>query len=375
MSHPHRGAYYYIRNYLKDRKQSVVINNCKSSTRDVLSGVPQGSILGPSLFLLFLNDMTQGLSPGTQVCMYADDTKIWREIHGENDHIILQQDIDYLMDWALRNKMNFHPSKCKALMVSHNKPPLADILPEIQFYYKMGNSIIDYCDSEKDLGVNINCTLNWTSHCDTVYSKANQMFGLLKRICHFVNNTNMKRSLYLSLVRSQFEHCPIVWKPSSITAIKKLENIQKRSFKWILGDDNISYSSDLLYHIHCKQLNILPIKFRLDLHDLKFFHSVVYNLSCVKLPQYLQPFSGSRLRTSHLDHKCYVSNVFPRNPQSNRNFTNSYFYRAHLAWNRLPLQIRDIEIQSEFKTALINYLWNEISAIDRHSIGSDDDVT
>ena len=364
----------FIRNYLKDRKQSVIINNCNSSTRDVLSGVPQGSILGPSLFLLFLNDMTQGLSPGTQVCMYADDTKIWRVIHGENDHIILQRDIDYLMDWALRNKMNFHPSKCKALMVSHTKPPLVDILPEIQFYYSMGNNIIDYYDSEKDLGIHINGTLNWTQHCDTVYSKANRMLGLLKRTCHFVNNSNMRRALYLSLVRSQFETCPIVWKPSSITAIIKLENIQKRSFKWILGDLHISYSSDLLYHIHCKQLNILPITFRFDLHDLKFFHSVVYNLSCVKLPQYLRLFNGTRLRSSHLDRKCYVSDVLPRNIQSNRNFSNSYFYRAHLAWNRLPLQIRDIETKTEFKTAVTKYLWNEISVGDRQNTDSDNDV-
>ena len=158
-----------------------------------------------------------------------------------------------------------------------------------------------------------------------------------------MNNSNMRRALYLSLVRSQFETCPIIWKPSSITAIIKLENIQKRSFKWILGDLHISYSSDLLYHIHCKQLNILPITFRFDLHDLKFFHSVVYNLSCVKLPQYLRLFNGTRLRSSHLDQKCYVSDILPRNVQSNRNFGNSYFYRAHLAWNRLPLQIRDIE--------------------------------
>ena len=117
----------FICNYLKDRKQSVIIEGCKSSSRDVLSGVPQGSILGPSLFILFLNDITSGLSEGTQVNMYADDTKIWREIHCENDHLILQKDINYLLDWSIRNKMVFHPGKCKALMVKLRKPPYLDV--------------------------------------------------------------------------------------------------------------------------------------------------------------------------------------------------------------------------------------------------------
>ena len=86
------------------------------------SGVPQGSILGPLLFVLFINDLADGLSPGTQLSLYADDTKIWRSIHMECDNIILQKDIDYLYDWALRNKMNFHPSKCKVLSVTGRIP-------------------------------------------------------------------------------------------------------------------------------------------------------------------------------------------------------------------------------------------------------------
>ena len=101
----------------------MLIDGCESSTRDVLSGVPQGSILGPTLFILFLNDITSGLSEGTNISMYADDTKIWREIHGEHDHLALQRDITYLLEWSIKNKMVFHPDKCKALMVRLRKPP------------------------------------------------------------------------------------------------------------------------------------------------------------------------------------------------------------------------------------------------------------
>lgn len=98
-------------NYLKDRFQRVVINSEHSSTLRVNSGVPQGSILGPTLFILFLNDITEGLSEGTNITMYADDTKIWRRINNNDDNYILQRDIDHLLDWATRNLMIFHPDK------------------------------------------------------------------------------------------------------------------------------------------------------------------------------------------------------------------------------------------------------------------------
>ena len=107
----------FITNYLQHRKQRVVIGNESSDLKVVDSGVPQGSILGPILFVLFINDLPQGLSNGTNLALYADDTKIWRRIHSEDDHLILQQDIDYLNNWALINKMNFHPGKCKILSV------------------------------------------------------------------------------------------------------------------------------------------------------------------------------------------------------------------------------------------------------------------
>ena len=196
-----------------------------------------------------------------------------------------------------------------------------------------------------------------------LYSKANQRFGLLKRTCHFVNNMYVKRALYLTMVRSLFEHCPVVWRPSSSTAIEKIENLQKRAIKWILCDSiessiGLSYSSNShLYYVHCNQLSILPIKFRFDYHDIKMFHSIVYGFSCVKLPEYIKPFEGTRLRNSHLDHKCFNSSIQSRNLETNRNFNNSFFYRAHLMWNRLPLNLREIVCPGQFKTALLEYLW------------------
>ena len=172
----------FFKCYLSDRYQRVVIGNKISDQCRVTSGVPQGSILGPTLFILFLNDITSDLSPGTNIAMYADDTKIWRNVSKQDDHWILQRDINSLENWASNNKMKFHPSKSHVLTVTNAIVPCHDN----DFVYAMGNTPINYTDLEKDLGVYIQGKLNWTQHCDKLYSRANQRLGLLKRTCHFI---------------------------------------------------------------------------------------------------------------------------------------------------------------------------------------------
>ena len=152
--------------YLKGRTQRVVINNEKSSILRVNSGVPQGSILVPLIFIMFLNDITDGLSEGTNITMYADDTKLWRCINKTDDHYILQRDINHLLDWAVRNLKTFHPQKCKALPITTCHRPQTD------FIYSIADTPIEYSELEKDLGIYINRKLNWNEHCDKILSKA-----------------------------------------------------------------------------------------------------------------------------------------------------------------------------------------------------------
>ena len=211
----------FLVDYLRGREQCVVIGGQKSERRIVASGVPQGSILGPLLFVLFINDMTKCVSDKTNIALYADDTKIWREINGWEENLALQKDIDQLQEWANANKMKFHPKKCKVLSVAkHNYEP---ILPFQIFFYELGGTILEYTNSEKDLGVIINATLSSDDQCLARYNMMNSKLGLLMRVCHFTKNVQQKRVLYLAIVRSQLNHCCVVWRPTSESKINRLE--------------------------------------------------------------------------------------------------------------------------------------------------------
>ena len=121
----------FLIEYLKGRKQKVVVDQAMSTKACVLSGVPQGSILGPLLFVLFINDMHSVVSPGTSIALYADDTKIWRNIDSDEDSVTLNKDIAALEQWAL---------------------------PFYNFPYCLSGVFLDFCESEKDLGLHITRT-------------------------------------------------------------------------------------------------------------------------------------------------------------------------------------------------------------------------
>lgn len=225
----------FICNYLENRKQLVVIDREVSETLPVLSGIPQGSILGPLLFVLFINDINSVINDKTNIYLYADDTKIWREISTYEDHLILQDDINALHKWSMDNIMKFHHNKCKALQVTSKLEQYMHALPFSRFPYYLDDQTLDYVSSEKDLGVVVQSKLLWNEHCVILTKQANQRLGLLRRTLYFTKNVQKRRVFYISLVRSIFEHCSSVWKPCSTTIEAKMEKLQKRAVKWILA--------------------------------------------------------------------------------------------------------------------------------------------
>ena len=176
-------------------------------------------------FVLFINDIYENIEPNTNIALYADDTKIWREIKSNNDCDILQKDIDTLYAWSKNNKMSFHPDKCKALSIYDFRPDFVKILPFPKQHYMIDNTDIDFSECERDLGVLVNSNLRWEDHHIKILNKAHQMLGFKKRTCHFISDTRKRSSLYLSLVRSNFEHGSIILRPVTETAISEFEQL------------------------------------------------------------------------------------------------------------------------------------------------------
>ena len=275
----------FIKSYLQGRQQQVVVAGAVSNKLPVKSGVPQGSILGPLLFVIFINDMFSCITEGTNIALYADDTKIWRQITCYEDHFKLQSDIDKLFTWSVKNKMNFHTSKCKVLSVSMHRNIL-DNLPFNIFWYTLDNNMIDYVTSHKDLGVIVTSKLLWAEHCSQLVSNASSKLGLLMRTCHFTSNKRQKRSFYLTIVRSIFEHGSIIWSPQASTYLTQLENIQKRAIKWINGESFVSYN-DFEFFEKQKDLQILPIRLKFFYNSIMLFYKIVNDLVAISLPEYI----------------------------------------------------------------------------------------
>ena len=354
----------FISSYLKDRTQRVVLENNYSTFKPVHSGVPQGSILGPLLFLLFINDIADDINTETRISQYADDTKLWRAMNSESDCEILQSDIDKLNNWCHANNMKLHPDKCKVISIkarSKNDDILLHTLPFANFSYTIGDTVIDYENSEKDLGVLVNNEFTWHEHQQSILTKASQMLGLTKRTCHFVTNSNRKRTLYLTLVRSLFEHCVTVWRPTETANINKFERLQKNAVKWILNEEHASYKTVNIYYRKCNELNILPMNMRFDLSDLVLFHKIVHQLIPMKIPEYISRYTGSsRLRNSHLDSMSFIfNNAYPTR-ESRSKLYKCFYYRTIHTWNALDFNTRNTADIVEFKRVTKRHLWNKI---------------
>ena len=162
----------WIDSFLSGRRQSVVVNGTKSSNQEVASGVPQGTVLGPILFLTHINDITENVSSETR--LFADDCVCYREIKTLEDCEELQKDIDTLGAWAVKWGMRFQPVKCNMMRLSRKREHL-------KFKYKLTGTELEFLEKIKYLGVTITNDLHWGKHIDEICNKGFQTLGLLRR--------------------------------------------------------------------------------------------------------------------------------------------------------------------------------------------------
>ena len=156
------------------------------------------------------------------------------------------------------------------------------MFPFQTFTYTLNGDILDFVENEKDLGVIVTRKLNWEENILALCLKASSRLGLMKRSLHFVRDKKQKRAFYLALVRSIFEHCSVIWRPTTVQIIQKVESIQRRAVKWILEEQDHHYN-DFSYLKRLKDLDLMPMNFKFIFTDLVLFHNVFHGHSCNKI--------------------------------------------------------------------------------------------
>lgn len=220
---------HWIRSYLSDRRQFVDYNGNYSAEFIVNSGVPQGSHLGPLLFLIFINDIVEKMGVDVFVSLFADDLKIAVAINSPDDVHKLQTAINELEKWCNENDLHLNLEKCSILSVS-NKREI------IRADYRYGDYTFKRVNEQKDLGVIIDSKMNFMAHKSAIISKAASALGFVKRFCYNVNNTRTLKTLYYALVQSILEYCCVVWLPHAQNWIDQIEQIQRQFTMFVMRE-------------------------------------------------------------------------------------------------------------------------------------------
>jgi hypothetical protein len=229
----------WIRDFLVGRKQRVRVNGALSEWESVTSGVPQGSVLGPVLFVIFINDLPDVVK---NLCsIYADDTKLYGSADTQTGIQALQEDIDNLVDWADKWQLKFNADKCSTLHLGNRN---------LNWDYQMRKHgskdrvVLKGSDAERDLGVMVDSELKFSKHVETQVNKANRILGLIRRSFEYMDCETM-RILFISLVRPHLEFANSVWSPRFEKDKHLIEGVLRRATKCVPGLKDMDYEQRL----------------------------------------------------------------------------------------------------------------------------------
>lgn len=319
----------WLEDLLDNRKQSVLVEGEMSGPLDVRSGVPQGSVIGPCLFLFYINDIPIGLE--STVRLFADDTIVYMTVDSNADCTRLQNDLDKLAIWEDRWHMAFHPAKCNVLSITNNKNV-------IHYPYTLHGRQLERVTKAKYLGVTVQTNLKWDSHISNICNKANSTLGFLKRNLK-ISSTSLKQQAYTTLVRPSLEYACSVWDPHTQADKNKIEMIQRRAARFVTNRfRNRSSVGDMLEGLDWHSLE----RRRRDIR-MSTLYQIVNDNVCIRKDSLIPPARLSR-------------NMHPQSFQvpSCRTQTHKYtfFPRTIVDWNSLPPAVATSKTFSSFKLSL-----------------------
>lgn len=305
----------WINGYLNGLQQSVVINGSKSSAVNVTSGVPQGSVLGPLLFLIYINSIVDGVT--SPIKLFGDHCVVFREIKSRKDAEILQNDLCRISTWCQNWKLSLNVRKCCCVSFTNR-------IRKVDITYEINNSIISNESHYKYLGVYFSDNFKWIKHIDMTVTKAGRMLYFIRRNFRQASQT-VKQTLYLMYVRSILDYACVIWDPHQQYLIDRLEKIQNQAATFVSNNYN-SFPSIT----EIKQtLGWDPLMVRRQKLRLKFLHSIYYNRNAINPLDYL-------FAPTYVSNRRDNSRKILEYSYKTHSFGSTFFVKSIQEWNRLP---------------------------------------
>ena len=331
----------WIYNFLTNRKQVVIANGVKSSVSQVKSGVPQGTVLGPLLFLIMINDIDENITE-SMISIFADDTRLTKVINQEADFEKFQEDLEKLYNWAETNNMAFNGTKFELLRYGFNE----ELKTLSNYLTPNAENIIEIKDVLRDLGVIMNDKATFADHIDKVCSQVTQKAGWILRTFQ-CRRTAFLKQMWKSLVQGHIDYCSQLYQPLQSTNLQRIENLQKVYTK------RIPEVSDKNYWERLKVLKLNSQQRRLERYRIIYTWKILEGLAPNCDITLHEPVSERAGR------KCNIPKIKTKTRQSVKTLREQSFQvHGPQLFNCLPLSIRNKTKCSvlEFKEVLDNYL-------------------
>ena len=315
----------WIESFLSNRSQRVRVNGNYSKYAPVSSGIPQGSILGPLLFIIFINDLPDGIK---SICkIFADDTKLY---NSHNNHITIQKDLLAFLEWSEKWLLKFNKSKCSVLHMGKNN--------NRHKYYmdKDHTEELKTTEYEKDVGVTFSGDLKFNKHMNNVIKKGNQITGLIRRSFVYLDRTMLVK-LYKSLIRPHLEYANVIWHPMYKNQLVAIERVQRRVTKLLPDIRDKTYRERLI------DLKLPSIKFRQIRGDLIQTFKIIKNIDNLNCSDFFSFYDYNSTRGSNLKFQLYPELA---QSKSRKNFLSN---RINIHWNSLKESTRTAKSILNFK--------------------------
>ena len=321
-----------IHSYLNDRHQRVKINSNYSSWKEILDGVPQGSVLGPLLFNIFINDLFLFIE-NSEICNYADDNSLTvADKYIGNIISKLESDVEILNSWFIDNGMLLNGDKCQFMLIGPSR-----VIRNYTEKITIANNTITECKTGKLLGVTFDNELTMNEHIKHICKQASNKLYALSRISHYLSEEKRK-ILMKSFIMSQFNYCPIIWMHCQRKCNNLINKIQERALR-IAYNDYVSDFKTLLENdnsitIHQRNIQALLVEIYKTLNNLN------------------PTFMKEVFRLKESDYTTRKQNLVYPNPHTVSNGLESFGYQASQLWRKLPYNVQQSDSLITFKNII-----------------------